>query len=270
LYNFFFKKGLLTDGGEFHKQQKKSLNPLFSLSTLKDRIPKINQRFKHFMDENNQRMEDKPFAVKDIFLKFTLNTVLWTMFGIEDQVVPDEELNILVDESDEYLRLSCKRMLNILMYPESIFKLTKGHKRRYQILERQWNILKKYSSESNMKELIKPSFFDCMKPHSMKMTEEELMESTVMFLGATTNNTASAISATLFLLAANPDKQEKLFDEISSILTSWEDEVTENMLDEMKYLDLVIKESLRLIPSVIVVARVATDNVEFSKCKEIK
>jgi cytochrome P450 len=86
-----------------------------------------------------------------------------------------------------------------------------------------------------------------------------------LFLGAAYETTAGTILAIFFLLSLNPDKQENLYNEISSILTSSDDEVTEKMMNEMHYLDLVIKESLRLLPVAVFSARMTTDDVEFSK-----
>lgn len=86
-----------------------------------------------------------------------------------------------------------------------------------------------------------------------------------MFMGAAYDTTASTVSAIFFFLSLNPDKQEKLYNEISSILLSCEEQVNDKMMDEMHYLNLVIKESLRLLPIAAFHARVATEDVIFSK-----
>jgi cytochrome P450 family 4 len=98
------------------------------------------------------------------------------------------------------------------------------------------------------------------------MGTEELLESSLLFLGASFETTAVSLSSIFFMLASNSDKQEKLYCEISSILSSYKDEVTEDMMNQMKYLDLIIKETLRLLPVAVFHARLATDDIEFSKC----
>ena len=58
--------------------------------------------------------------------------------------------------------------------------------------------------------------------------------------------TASALSWTLYALANNTTVQEKARSEICNVLGQCDD-ITWDTLDELKYLDNVIKESLRLI-----------------------
>jgi cytochrome P450 len=49
----------------------------------------------------------------------------------------------------------------------------------------------------------------------------------------------------MYHLAKNPDKQEKLFQEIHRHLPGKEQPVTSKILDELKYLKACIKESMR-------------------------
>jgi cytochrome P450 len=97
------------------------------------------------------------------------------------------------------------------------------------------------------------------------MTYQQNLESFLMFFGAGFDTTGKALSSVLLLLAMNPQEQEKVHDEISSILTSETDEVDEKMLAKMVYLDLVIKETLRLIPQVLAFIRETTEDVQLSE-----
>lgn len=72
---------------------------------------------------------------------------------------------------------------------------------------------------------------------------------------------------TLFLLGHHPEIQSKVHQEIDQI---WIDEqfgeskhLTSNHLREMKYLEAVIKESLRLYPSVPIISRISKENIHY-------
>lgn len=70
-----------------------------------------------------------------------------------------------------------------------------------------------------------------------------------MFEGHDT--TSAAVSWSLLLLGGNPKIQEKVFQEIDTIMCGDRDRApTMSELHDMKYLECCIKEALRLYPSV--------------------
>ncbi|XP_072387893.1 cytochrome P450 4d2-like isoform X2 [Diabrotica undecimpunctata] len=86
---------------------------------------------------------------------------------------------------------------------------------------------------------------------------------TFMFAGHDT--TATAISFALYCLAMNPRVQERAFIEQKEMFCTdlKTAKPTINQLQEMKYLEMVIKESLRLYPSVPFLGRAICDDEEF-------
>jgi cytochrome P450 len=97
------------------------------------------------------------------------------------------------------------------------------------------------------------------------MSYEQTLTGFFFFLAAAFDTTATSISTVLLLLAMNPGEQEKLFDEIDSVLSDDSHGVDKEKISQLTYLDLVIKEALRLLPTVRLIARKATENVELSK-----
>lgn len=61
------------------------------------------------------------------------------------------------------------------------------------------------------------------------------------------------------------DLQEKVARELEDIFQGEERNITMKDLGEMKYLERVIKESLRLYPSVPFIARLLDEDLEFGK-----
>ena len=87
---------------------------------------------------------------------------------------------------------------------------------------------------------------------------------TFMFEGHDT--TAAAMTWATYLIGRHPEVQRRIFDEIENIFGDDRDRpVTMDDTKKMKYLECVIKESLRLFPSVPMVARVTTEDCVIDK-----
>jgi len=89
-----------------------------------------------------------------------------------------------------------------------------------------------------------------------RMSNKEMMNQVLTFLGAGHETTASGLSWTLWLLANNPSSQEKLREEVTELL---EKSPTPDYrsLKDCQMLDCVIMESLRLLPPVPMTIRKA-------------
>ncbi|EAT40476.2 AAEL007815-PA [Aedes aegypti] len=86
---------------------------------------------------------------------------------------------------------------------------------------------------------------------------------TFMFEGHDT--TTSAISFLIGILAKHPDVQQKVYDEVRNVIgDDLNVSVTLSMLNQLNYLDLVIKETLRLYPSVPIYGRMLLENQEIN------
>jgi cytochrome P450 family 4 len=69
----------------------------------------------------------------------------------------------------------------------------------------------------------------------------------------------------LYNIAKYPDIQKKVYDEIISVIgDDVTTPVTLKMLNSLNYLEMVIKENLRIFPSVPMYGRKMKENVEIS------
>lgn len=100
------------------------------------------------------------------------------------------------------------------------------------------------------------------KPLSNMDIREEV--DTFMFEGHDT--TTSGIAFCMYNLAKYPQVQQKAFEEIRNVIgDDVNKKVTQKDLNDLHYLELVIKETLRLYPSVPVYGRKISEDVEISK-----
>lgn len=66
----------------------------------------------------------------------------------------------------------------------------------------------------------------------------------------------------LLLLAMHPEVQERLFDEIQARIVSEEDLDSAETINSLQYLDLVLRETFRLMPTVPMIMREALEDFE--------
>ncbi|KIJ48186.1 hypothetical protein M422DRAFT_247958 [Sphaerobolus stellatus SS14] len=89
-----------------------------------------------------------------------------------------------------------------------------------------------------------------------KMTDQDLLEQALTFLGPGHASTAAGSSWTLWLLATHPEYQERLRAEVLPVIAA-NSRPDYNTLKDLKLLDSIVMESLRILPPVPMTLRKA-------------
>ncbi|MSP11844.1 MAG: cytochrome P450 [Chloroflexi bacterium] len=97
------------------------------------------------------------------------------------------------------------------------------------------------------------------------LSDSQLHDHIMTLLAAGHETTAVALSWTFYLLAEHPDVRQKLMDEIGQVVGNCPPTVAD--LEHMPYLEMVVKESMRLYPPVWSVARQAINDFELEGYK---
>ena len=92
------------------------------------------------------------------------------------------------------------------------------------------------------------------------MTDAQVRDEAVTLFLAGHETTALALTYAIYLLAAHPERQARLAEELRRVLGDRRPEMGD--LENLKYTDAVVLESMRLYPPVWVVARQALQEVE--------
>lgn len=94
-----------------------------------------------------------------------------------------------------------------------------------------------------------------LSDNNVGFTEEDIIDEACTFMLAGQDSVGAALAFALFLLAQNRDCQQKCCQELECIFRDDQRTPTMQDLREMRYLEMCIKETLRLYPSVPVIAR---------------
>ncbi|XP_071568025.1 cytochrome P450 4C1-like [Temnothorax nylanderi] len=94
------------------------------------------------------------------------------------------------------------------------------------------------------------------------MTDDKLLAQVDTFMFGGHDTTAVAMTWTLFLLGNNLEHQEKVHEELDEVFGDSDTPASVKELSQLKYLERVIKETLRLFPSAPLITRKLTEDVK--------
>nr|AHL88980.1 cytochrome p450 3044A2 [Brachionus koreanus] len=111
-------------------------------------------------------------------------------------------------------------------------------------------------------------FFKWNKNLKKTLTNEEILAQSMLFMFAGYETTSQTLCFIAYNLAMNPSCQDKLFDEIETILKIIiREKFDYDSVIEMKFMDQVINETLRMYPGAVRFDRVARQDYEFNGIK---
>ncbi|PSN43039.1 Cytochrome P450 4C1 [Blattella germanica] len=216
-------KGLLTSTGAKWQTHRKMLTPAFHFSILENFIDIFAEKSEILVNKLENELSSDDFDVFPYMCRCTLDIICETAMGVS---INAQE----VEQRSEYI-----------------------------------NAVSKECSRPGCRKK-KLAFLDILleaSENGSKLTDEEIREEVDTFMFEGHDTTGAALSWALRLLGLNRDVQEKVYDELEGIFQGSDRVPTMKDLNSMKYLERVIKESLRKFPSVPIIGRVLKEDVEY-------
>lgn len=186
------------------------------------------------------------------------------------------------------IKIISKRCHEPILYIERIYRVTrtnfrekKYRKRCYtyfdQVVKDRRDLMPLNNNLSDVtanhyvkdEELGEPSienrnFIDQLLLQNKEFSDEEIHDHIYTIVAAGYETTALQATYTLLLLAMHPDEQEKVYGEILAVFPTAESTMNQESLDQLKYLNLVIKESSRLLPPVPLIGRETLEDFDLN------
>lgn len=261
---------LMIEKGKW-RSRRKVISPAFHFRVLDDYAPIMNRRARE-MVRRLDAMGTDFFDVLPIVRLAAFGILFETALGVQIDEAEVQRMRLL-EINDEIGASVIARMLNLVHWSDIIYSMTqssKDFKKNIKFIhEYNRRIVKQRLSEykiGKVKADSKKSFLDILLHMHMvdgTLTEEEVRnEVTSIFIGGF-ETTASSIGYTLFLLGNHPDVQAKVHEEIDSIFADdMERDVTIEDVKQLKYMECVVKESMRLYPPVPLIARNVDEDMQ--------
>ncbi|XP_058822319.1 cytochrome P450 4c3-like [Topomyia yanbarensis] len=268
--------GLLISNGEKWFSRRKVLTPGFHFKILNSFVRVFSEQ----SDVLCRKLATFNGSEVDIFphLKlFTLDVLCETALGYKCQA--QTENSFYPAAVEEIMSILYRRMFDL--FAIYLFRFTKDYSQfkslvhqtqqfTLRIIDERRQLLNASSTTEAMDDIDrkKMALLDILIQATVDgkpLTDEDIREEVDTFTFAGHDTTASALTFLIFNIAKHPDVQDKLYDEIITVVGRDHQELSLHILNDLRYMDLVIKESLRLFPPVPLIARLATENTQIEE-----
>nr|ULE36158.1 cytochrome P450 4PC subfamily member 1 [Blattella germanica] len=286
-YHFFeswLGQGLVTSKGSRWTAHRKMLTPAFHFKILENFIDSFIENSKILIKNLEKEVGSASFDAMPYVSMCILDIICATAMGINGHAQGMKQHSEYLDALTRITADIMYRAFSPWLYPDFIFNLTPNgrrfakdistlHQKTYQIINERreqyrLNLSRSAEEEAELGRKKRLVFLDLLLENSekgMKLTDEEIREEVDTFMLGGHDTVSSLVSWALQLLSSYPDVQEKVYEEQESIFKGSDRDPSIKDLCEMKYLERVIKETLRLYPSVYVFAREVGEDVQLGE-----
>ncbi|KAF7267365.1 hypothetical protein GWI33_019374 [Rhynchophorus ferrugineus] len=254
------------------RRNRKFITPAFNSQMLNSFMEVFVQRSNELIEFMRQYEKKKDVDLYDFLSRYALKTICDTAMGVNIDTEPEgDSFNHWIERALEIL---IERIFNIYYQIDIIFcnsALGKEFldlcdksrsftrkiivKKRQQMEEEKKNKDIYYEAEGRklltfIDMLLKVTYED----NKSYFTDEEIVDETITLMGAGSDTTSNTNAFALVLLGMHQDIQEKVLAEILEVVGP-ERNVCVDDLPHLKFLERVIKETLRVFPVGPILAR---------------
>ncbi|KAK4873606.1 hypothetical protein RN001_012966 [Aquatica leii] len=286
----FARNILFMKGGEKWQRLRSLLSPVFTSSKLKSMYPLMIRCAQQFVDHYEQNDNTTEVEIKETISRYTNDVIASIAFGVECNSFanPNDTFYLMGKKA---MSMSFLKIITLLMYsispfliklvklkivpqdvsnffrsividtikfreengvvrPDMLHLLNEARKGRIKYDEQENH------SDSSFAIVEESEIGKKQKFKYSDISDDDLIAQAFVFFLAGFDTSSTGLSFCIYELALNPDIQEKLRNEIDQVLSSnTNDFVSYDDLLGMKYLDMVVTESLRKWPPLVFVDR---------------
>lgn len=263
--SLFFTEGLIPLSGKTHERHRKIFNKAFTPKRLQELYGIIKDRAEVCVKKLEPRVNQEEFDVYYYIGACSLESFGAANLNFHDDLYGHE----MLPYADAGFAIGMKRIQQPWLNNEFIFRNSKISKEfdYMMVLVQEYvskvvNYNNQLTIETNGANKV-DKVIDLLLDPKHDFTDQEILDEMIVFALTSFDSTAKTLSSGLLMLAMHQDIQQKLINEIDSICGTEKELTFDNdFLQRFTYLDLIVKETIRLFPAGPIVARETSDEIE--------
>ena len=249
--------GLLTLDGAEHRRHRRIVQPAFHRTRIERYARTMVERTERLLSQWQAGQElDVANAMADLTLEIAGDALFGAELGAQAREIGEAFL-----AASEYANLPVLSPWRIsLDLPFTNTKYGKYVRARRHLLEIVERIIQRRRTSGETGEDVLSMLLASRDEEGTSLDDVEVRDHVLTFLAAGHATTANALTWTFYLLSEHPEVRAKLLTELDDVLGGRAPTVGD--LPNLPYLEMVIKESLRIFPPAWGQARRAIDSFE--------
>ncbi|XP_049534888.1 cytochrome P450 4C1-like [Anopheles darlingi] len=293
VYRFFkCEAGLFSAPVSVWRTHRKYLSPCFNTKILASFVSVFNEKSVVLLDQLRSHVDQRTlFNVYEYIAKCTLDMICATTLGTD--------MNLQNEEGDEYIAAieKCSELLNhrlykVWLHPEPIYRLTDAFKVQQQCYDTAYKMSRKVLALRNneLREVtqgsrVRPSKDEQFQPDDDQSRKPQIYIDQLFRIAGETKNvfdeqaikdeidtiilggqetSALTLSHVVLMLAIHQEVQQKVYEEMLSVIPGNQDVLNEH-LPQLVYMEMVLKETMRLFPVGPMIGRQCTEDTQISR-----
>ncbi|KAI2474103.1 hypothetical protein C4B38_000184 [Diabrotica virgifera virgifera] len=247
----FLGKGLITASGLKWKTDRRLITPTFAKKNILQYFQPILDQTKILIKILNKQLNQPTFDIGHCIHTCSVDIVNATILGVTTRA-QFGELDGLCDIVKRLYIIVHARIVKIWLQNDKLFQWSSYWKEHEYGKKKFYEFMDQVIDNKSVNARSYVPIIDQLKEISDKKTgfcsHFDLRDHLATLFAASEDTVTSITSFTLLLLGMYPEIQEKVVREIYEIVGDGEHDIQEPHLEKFVYLDMVIKEVMRLFP----------------------